>query len=149
MTPRLGWCVLPASLLVIATACVAPARSFGAYEGKATTTAQDALSAVETVRLAVVAAAKKDAFGPYLSIVISDAEDTATSVQGTFDSVQPPDPRSDRLRQDLDDRLQDAISVLSDLRIAIRRGETRALSSRMDDLTKAANLLRQFHEAHQ
>jgi hypothetical protein len=136
------------SCAAMLSSCVAPARSFGAYEGKAATTAEDALSAVETARLAVGAAAKRDAFAPYLSVVLGEAEDAASSVQGTFDSVQPPDSRSDQLRQDLDDRLQAAVSVLSDLRIAVRRGEARELPSRLEDLTKAADALRAFHEAH-
>jgi hypothetical protein len=131
------------------SSCVAPARSYGAYEGKATTTAEDALSAVETARLALTAAAKHDAFTPYLSVVLGDAEDEATAVQGTFDSVQPPNAKADQLRSDLDDRLQSAISVLADLRIAIRRGLVDELASHVGDLTKAADALRRFHEAHQ
>jgi len=150
MAPRRLWRL--ASVLLLAAAlpsCVAPARSFGAYEGKAVTTAEDALSAVETARLAVAASAKHNVFAPYLSVVLGDAEDAASSVQGTFDSVQPPDARSDEVRKDLDDRLQSAVSVLSDLRIAVRRGEVDRLPSRLDDLTKAAEALREFQDAHQ
>jgi len=140
--------VFAAAMLAFGSACVAPARSYGAYEGKAASTAEDALSAVETARLAVTASAEHKVFAPYLSIVLSESEDAASSVQGTFDSVQPPDSRSDKLRSDLDDRLQPAVSVLADLRIAVRRGKIAELLSKLGDLSKAADSLREFHEAH-
>ena len=151
MAPPRLWRLLPAIVcsLALGAGCVAPARSFDAYEGKAVTTAEDALSAVETARLAVTAAANRHAFATYLSVVLGDAEDAASSVQGTFDSVQPPDARSDAVRSDLDDRLQSAVSVLADLRIAVRRGEADRLPSRLEDLAKAAQALREFQDAHQ
>src|SRR5438094_711460 len=68
MAPSRPWRPLPVFVLCLCVACVAPARSYGAYESKAATTAGDALSAVETARLAVVAVAKHDAFAPYLSV---------------------------------------------------------------------------------
>ncbi|MGZ4154983.1 MAG: hypothetical protein ACXVQ0_10940, partial [Actinomycetota bacterium] len=46
--------------------CVAPARSYGAYEGKAVATAQTALSAVSTAMLAARVGARGDAFAPYV-----------------------------------------------------------------------------------
>lgn len=148
--PRL-WRLPPAFAVVVilGTACVAPARSFGAFESKAATTAGDALSAVETARLAVAGAAQRKVFAPYLSVVLAEAEDQASSVQGTFDSVQPPDARSDALRRDLDDRLHAAVSVLADLRIAVRRGQIDLLPSKLGELTKAAGALRAFHEVHE
>jgi hypothetical protein len=147
MGPRGAWLLAP--VLALSSACVAPAPSYGAYEGKAEATAQSALSAVETARVAVVTAAKDDVFLHYLSVVVSQAEDTATAVQGTFDSVQPPDTRSDALRSDLDDRLQAAVSVLGDVRIAARRHDISTVVGKLGDLAKASDSLRAFSEAHQ
>jgi len=141
--------VLVAATVVFGSGCVSPARSYGAYENKAETTASDALSAVETARLAVVAASKRQAFAPFLSVVLGEAEDKASSVQATFDSLQPPDERSDKLRSELDDALQSAVSLLADLRIAVRGGRLEVLPGKLGDLTSAAGALRTFQEAHQ
>src|SRR3954452_22257973 len=97
---------------VVMAACtphpVGPARTEGKYEGKAVTTAESALSAVNTVRIAARTASRDHAFGPYLSVLISEQEDALSGVQGTFDSIQPPDGKSDALRDDLDELLADA-----------------------------------------
>jgi hypothetical protein len=150
MAPLATWRSLPlfAAFAILSTACVAPARSFGAYQGKAQATADDALSAVQTAALAVDAAAHAKATAAYLSVVLVQAEDTASSVQGTFDSVQPPGVRADELRSNLDDILQDALDVLSDLRIAVRRGELEQLSGKSADLMHVATELRKFHDEH-
>ena len=64
---RLGMASI-ALLCVAGTACVShpvgPARSFSKYEGKAVTTAESALSSVETVRLAARAGTERHVFGP-------------------------------------------------------------------------------------
>ena len=110
-------------LSVSVTSCVAPARTFEADEGKAADTADSVLSAVETGRLAATAAGQDDAFAPDLSVVLGDAEGDASSARGIFESIQPPDPRSDELRTQLDRLLDQAVEGLSRLRIAARRGE--------------------------
>jgi hypothetical protein len=141
---RLGVTLL---LLVVISACTGPVRSFGVYESKGAKTAQAMVSAVETARLAVAAAAHDRAYGRYLGQVLAEAEEDATSVQGTFDSIQPPDGRADRLRSQLDDLMTPTLSSLADLRIAARRGDfvdlpqlaapLAGLSKRLDDFAQA------------
>ena len=70
-------------------------------------------------------------------------------MQGTFASVQPPDGRSDALRQQLNDILQPAVDHVTQVRVLVRRG-------RLDDLAVAAQPLdddqlnlRAFLEIHQ
>lgn len=133
---------------VLLSACVGPARSFGSYEGKAEATAKDMGSAVAAARLAVATAAQAKAFAPYVSVALADAEDDATSVQGAFDSIQPPDAASDRLRTELDGLLGRALDVLSDLRIAVRRGELDRLPRLAASLTSVAGRLEAFAKAH-
>ena len=72
---RAGWAALLIALAACTTHPVGPARTFDAYEGKAVTTAEAALSAAETVRLAAETAGLGHAFGPYLSVLISGQED--------------------------------------------------------------------------
>ena len=138
-------------LLVFAVAgCfqpVGPARTFHDYELKAESTAKKAHSSVETARLAVQVATRDRAFPPYVSVLLSEAETDASNAQGTFEGIQPPDQRADRLRDQLSSLLTETGDVLSTLRITARRAEldplrgeaTRlpALSKRLDDFAVA------------
>jgi hypothetical protein len=127
---------------------VGPARSFATYEGKAATTAESALSAVQTVRLASATAARRHGFGPYLSVVVSEQEEAIAGVQGTFGSIQPPDERADDLRDELDALLSDALDHVTDVRIAARRGRLAALAAVARPLANDAGRLKRFTEEH-
>ena len=139
------------ALLVVAAGCahpVGPARTFGSYEGKATTTASAALSNVQTARLVAEAAAKGNVFGPYASSVVSDAEESLDGLSGTFGSIQPPDGRADDLRDELDQLLSDALDHVTDVRIAARRGELATLDDTAAALAGDAEHLEAFVEQH-
>lgn len=107
---------------------VSPARTFDAYEHKAKDTAESVLSSVETARLVANAAGRGDTFGPYTSVLLSDAEEGAGHAQDVFESIQPPDAHADRLRDELGTLLNQASDRLSALRIAARRHELHRLS---------------------
>lgn len=98
-------------------------RCFGVHESKGSKTAEAMVSAIETARLAVGAAARDCVYGRYLGQVLAGAEQDATAAQGTFDAIQPPDRRADRLREQLDDLLTPTVSSLADLRIAALLGD--------------------------
>jgi hypothetical protein len=136
---------------VVLTGCVShpvgPARTFGKYEGKARTSAEAALSAVETARLAAEAAGRDHVFGPYLGQILGEQEESASGTQETFDSIQPPDRRADELRQRLDDLLAAAVSHLGELRIAARRGEPRTVARLAGSLAEDADRLSSFADA--
>ena len=141
-----------ALLLVLATRLVphpvGPARTFDKYRGKAVTTAKSALSSVATVRLAARAGSRDRAFGPYLSVLISDAEASISGVQGTFDSIQPPDERADGLARELDQVLSDALEHVRDVRFAVRRGELPDLAKTAAPLADDVRKLQRFQEQH-
>jgi hypothetical protein len=128
--------------------CVAPARTYAAYEGKAADTADTVLSAVETARLAASAAGQNDAFAPYLTAVLGEAEGDASSARGLFDSIQPPDPHSDRLRARLDRLMDQAIEGLGRLRISVRRGGVAQLPALARPLASISDALDAFSKAH-
>jgi hypothetical protein len=136
------------SLAIVLAACVAPARSFDAYEGKAVATAREAVSAVQTARLAALAAGQGKAFGPSTSVAIADAEQDALGAQGAFDSIQPPDPAADRLRDTLDELLTAALSGISKLRISARRNELERLPAVAVPLGRVADALDRFIQDH-
>ena len=140
------------SFTLLAAVCVphpvGAAQSYGKYEGKAVTTAKSALSDVATVQLAARTASEGRSFGPYVSVVISDAEEGLSKVQGTFDSIQPPNEQADKLQSELDQLLSDAVQHVRDVRVAVRRGELNALAKTAAPLAKDARKLQRFQEQH-
>jgi len=133
-------------LLAALSGCIGPARTTDDYRRKASTSLQDTGSAVESARLAVDAAARDRATGPYLAVLLGKAEEQATSVQSTFDSVQPPDHGADRLRHEVDGLLGEAVSVLADLRIAARRDDSDAIIGNGAPLEDLSGRLRQLED---
>jgi hypothetical protein len=140
-----------AAIAVSLAACVqpvGPARTFDSYERKASDTASTALSAVQTGRLGAQTAQHDDTFAPYLAVLVSEAEDEASSAQTTFDSVQPPNDKSDNLRDDLDALMTRAVDALSQARIAARRADFDEVAEQEPKLAKSARELDRFLEAH-
>ena len=140
-------------LLVFAVAgCfqpVGPARTFHDYELKAESTAKSARSSVETARLAVRIATRDRAFPPYVSVLLSEAETDASNSQGTFEGIQPPDQRADRLRDQLSQLLTQTGDVLSTLRITARRAELERLRGEATRLPALSKRLDDFAAAHE
>jgi hypothetical protein len=137
-----------AAILLSCAACVAPARGFDAYEGKAAATASSAGSAVRTALLTVDIAGRGGLFAPNVSILVQGAEEDAVSAEGTFASIQPPDPASDRLRVELEALLAPAVDGLAQLRIAARRGDLAAMGGIARPLRGLAVELERFAREH-
>jgi hypothetical protein len=135
--------------LVATAGCTGPVRSDPVYASKAARTAAAAASAVETAQLAVQEAAAGKLFGRSLAQTLAEAANDAGDVQATFDAIQPPDRRADALRGQLDRLLAPAASVLADLRIAARWGDTAALPRLAAPLPKLAEELQRFQDADQ
>lgn len=127
---------------------VGPARTYDDYERKAATTAESALSAVQTTRLAAVTGGADHGFGPYLSVLVSEQEESISGVQGTFGSIQPPTAEAGRLRRQLDRLLSDALDHVTDVRIAVRRGVTEALPEIAEPLDGDVDALTRFVTDH-
>jgi hypothetical protein len=121
-----------AVVAVACTACVSSSRSDLDYRLKAANSAAAVLSSVNTAVLGARLAAEGKAPGPYVSVVLAEAEDDALSVQGQFDSVQPPSAAADDVRAELDELFAAAADILADLRIAARRGQL----GRLDDIAQ-------------
>src|ERR671935_1266576 len=95
-----------------AVGCTGPVRSYPVYASKAAATAGAEGSAVETARLAVGQAAAGKLFGRTLAQTLAEAASDGGDAQSTFDAIQPPDRRSDQLRNQLDELLAPAVSAL-------------------------------------
>jgi hypothetical protein len=68
---------------------------------------------------------------------VTDAENDAGSVNSTFSSRQPPDARSDALRQKMSQALSDATSALTDLRVAVRMDDRSQVRKALAEVGKA------------
>jgi hypothetical protein len=124
---------------MVAAGCAGPSFSYGDYEKKAAQTAKAADSEVQTARLAARAGADGRVTRPYLDVVLTGSETTLGDIQTSFGGVQPPDRRSDQLRDEVGTLLSDASDVLAALRIEVRRGH-------IDALPKVAAPLAALHE---
>jgi hypothetical protein len=146
VTGRLTAAVLAATLLACA-ACVGPAPTTSVYRGKAGHTAEDALSQLETARLAVETAQRGNLLHASLEVMLTESEDGFDSIQATFDSIQPPDSaEADRLRDKLDTILSDGADGLAQLRIAARRGDSAVLVSTNAELATVSQQLQAFSD---
>jgi hypothetical protein len=144
--------LLAVAVAVLATGCfqpVGPARTFHDYELKAESTAKATRSSVETARLAVQVATRGDAFPPFVSVLLSEADRDAANAQGTFEGIQPPDARADALRNRLGRLLQRTGDVLSRLRITARRADLERLERQAAPLPDLSRRLDHFAKAHE
>ena len=130
--------------LIVGLKPMTPARTRDDYAHKAKDTAESVLSSVQTARLAARVGTDGDAFGPYVSVLLSESEDAAAKAQGSFDRVQPPDDWSDATRNRLGRLLDRSNDGLSRLRISARRGELERLARQAKPLGRLATQLRAF-----
>jgi hypothetical protein len=106
-----------------AVGCAGPSRTDDDYRHKVANTAEVFQGYIGTVQIAVDAASRGKVPGPYLSVTLAEVDDDASSTAGNFDAIQPPSAEADRLRDRIDSVLDEVVSTLDDLRIAVRRGE--------------------------
>jgi hypothetical protein len=136
--------LIVAVALIVGLKPMTPARTRDDYAHKAKDTAESVLSSVQTARLAARVGTDGDAFGPYVSVMLSESEDAAAKAQGSFNRVQPPDRWSDATRHRLGRLLDRSNDALSRLRITARRGELDALARQAEVLQPLAKQLRTF-----
>jgi hypothetical protein len=140
---RVAYLVL---LAVVASSCAGSARTPTAYRLKARSSAKAALSAVESATLAARLVREKRAFSTYVSVVLDSAERDATATESTFASIQSPSTPSDKLRDQVDQVLNDAADAISKMRIAARRDEWSDLLQAAQSLPKLADQLQRYSE---
>jgi hypothetical protein len=138
--------LIVAVALIVGLKPMTPARTADDYAHKAKDTAESALSSVQTARLIAGAGTSGDAFGPYVSVVLSESETAVSRASDSFGRVQPPDAWSDRTRDHLGRLLTRANDGVSQLRISARRGELDRLERQAQPLRKLASELRAFIE---
>jgi hypothetical protein len=149
MSRRLLAVATALSLLLALTGCVGPAPTTQVYEGKAVRTANDSLSALQTALLTVTTSERGRLTQAYLETVLSRSEDSFSSIQTTFDSIQPPKTaRAAQLRDGLDKLLSDGADGMAQLRILARQQDRAKLYAEAHALTATAAGLNNFAQGH-
>lgn len=136
--------ITPVGVVLLAAACVAPARTDTAYQAKAADTADAVVSAARTVLLVARQAGHEQMFSPAVAVTVADAETDAASARDAFVSIQPPDARSDEMRRRLVGDVQRAVDVIELVRIAARRAEDGRLADIAGPLEPVADRLDRF-----
>lgn len=124
MTAPVTRAVVATLVTMLVAGCVGPSRTDGDYRAKAANTAEAASSTMAIARLTAELVAADRVLSPYASLTLSRAESDADSITTAFSVVQPPSRKADRIRARVLDALSQARAILSDLRIAARRGDT-------------------------
>jgi len=135
-----------AAALVLA-GCVGHSRTDDDYRRKATKTVEVASSSAQTVLVAVDVIEDKGAFDPYLGRVIGQAEEDTASALDSFGVVQPPSTASDEVRDEVDRLVGDALDLLAEARIAVRRGDAESVAALRPELEDTVAALDRFAEA--
>ena len=97
-------------MVVAATcwACTTNSPGHVGYESRASTTAERMVSPVATGQLVAQLGGQGDLLGPFAKTATTGTLDEADQIQSSWNQVQPPDRRSERLRHELDSLLQRA-----------------------------------------
>jgi hypothetical protein len=135
----LGSCLLSA-------ACAAPVPDGGAYRHAALETAMAMVSDLASAQLAAGLGLRGDSFPAFTDGNVTDAENDANSVNSTFGSRQPPDARSDALRQKMLQALSDGTSALTDLRVAVRMGDRAQVRKALAEVGRSVKTFDAFQQ---
>jgi hypothetical protein len=129
------------TVAALAVGCATPATDTIDYRNKVAHSAASMRGIVASAILAVELDEQGRMLASLTDNVVTDAEDDAQSVLTALDSRQPPNSASVSLKNEADTPLQDAANTLTDLRVALRRGDHAGVKSAIDDLTKTSNAL--------
>ncbi|WP_139230126.1 hypothetical protein [Nocardioides terrae] len=126
------------TLLAVATSagCAPGTPDDDSWRDDAVRVTGDVGSAVSTVELAL--RHRDRLFRTYLQTVAVDAEEAAGTAATRLEGVQPPDPELDR-NSDVTSAIDDATSLLTDVRIAVVRRAP--LQHFINELSSAADRL--------
>jgi hypothetical protein len=128
------------------TGCVTPARNAPQYREKAVAAVQAASAGVATGVLVVRQDRAEKILQTYADEVVTAAETSIGPISASFGSVQPPDKRSDHIRDTVTGVLSKAEDALAHARIAVRRSDPAALASAEGELHSVADELDQLEE---
>ena len=130
-------CVATLGSCLLLAACAGPVPDDGAYRHAALLTSSAMVSALASAQLAAGLGLRGSSFPAFTDGNVTNAENDADSVNSTFSSRQPPDARSDALRQKMLQALSDGTSALTDLRVAVRMGDRAQVRKALAEVGKS------------
>lgn len=130
-------------------ACAGPVPDDGAYRHAALQTSIAMVSDLASGQLAAQLGLRRSSFPAFTDGNVTDAENDADSVDSTFSSRQPPDARSDALRQKMSQALSDGTSALTDLRVAVRMKDRAQVKKALAEVGKSLKTFDDLQQALQ
>lgn len=146
MAGRAAKLIICIGVAALAGGCVGPSRTTSDYERKVANSAESMVSAIESALLTIEVAADGRALAPYVSLRLSESEESADAVETALAAVQPPGPAVDDLRSHALTVIGDATDVLEHLRVTAYRGGLDRLPSIARELDEPLRELRDLME---
>lgn len=141
-------CVAVVACLLL-SACAAPVPDYDAYRAAAANTISAIVSALASAQLAVQVDLRGRAFAAFTNDNVTNAENDADSISSTFGSRQPPDSRSEALQRQMSQALSQATNALTDLRIAVRLGNSQQVIQALAVVMQTLRLFQRLQQGLQ
>jgi hypothetical protein len=129
--------------------CTTNSPGHAGYESRASTTAERMVSPVQTGELLAQLGHRGNLFGAYAKTATTGALDEADVIESGWNQVQPPNRRSQRIGNQLDELLTRSVDELVNLRVAARKGDLEALGRYERPLHHLAARLQRCESEHQ
>lgn len=135
---RVGVVLTAALLLLVGTACAPRSPAPDSWRDDARRATSDVHAALQSVRVALEQAGEGRVLDRYLRTVAVDAEEQAGNAASFLSALQPP-PSERRRHTEVSTSLDDASSLLADVRIAVVAGHREQYLALLPDVKQAAN----------
>jgi len=122
---------------------------YTSYHKEALSSAEGALSAVRSLRLAVDASQHGRILPPVLKNMIDDSRTAATTAVQQLGDQDVPDERSARLRDEVSPLLAEAVSEISEAARAIDSDDEDLLNKTLDRMAETADDLDDFIDRYE
>lgn len=126
------------ALVIVLAGCVGPTITDDGYRSKTAGTLNDISSALATAKLTIGLELDGRLAFAVTDDLVSQAESDASSAQSSWQTRQPPSDAALSLHDRVEQPIQDAVSALEHLRIAVRQGDPTAIRSALRGLDAPA-----------
>jgi hypothetical protein len=121
-------------VLCAVMSCAGPTLDSEDMRSQASRSAGSAVSALQTMRLAVQAQLDGKTWWRFTDVTVTDVESTLTTIQSTLSSRQPPTIGSARVAKEVVTVLSSAADLAREVRIATRDHDDARLRQLLDQL---------------
>jgi len=126
-------------LVAVLTGCAGPTIRDEAVYNQSEKSATAMISELQTVLVATDTQLAEKSWWRFADVVITDAETSATSIQSTFTSRQPPSASSNPIYEDTSTALSDAADLITQMRVALRQKDVATMQKLRPKIAKAAS----------